>query len=324
MQTNVSKKIRGALERVTFDEHLYTTLGGIILVLILLILALFAFGNLVTSINRAVSGNIEEKREGGGINFKAIDAIALKLNIEIPARNIPSRTSLALNKPPLIFTFSTVRPQVLPKDVAPIFLNVFDPDDDQLQAKWEATAGQILPISPLGPARWIAPEEIGDYEVRVSVTDGVEGRTPVKASISLKVLPRIPAYVAPEELPQYTTKLVGLVKEEESPDIYFVKVEGEKSYKRLLVKTQVVNFYPHLSVDLIRTVPKGTLDTFIFTSWIRGKDKFRVYEINANGTKRWLNMPWETFLGRGGSDEAIFTVNDDEVNFYPSGPDILP
>lgn len=318
-------KLKEKRREMSFDVFFFVSGGAIILALVLLGGGVFAFTKLVTSVNNAVSkGEEPPEKVVGGVDFSAIDVIALKLGIELPARDIPSAKFIITNKPPLIFNFTTVRPQVLPGDTSPIFLTAIDPDGDILETTWTSSGGIISALGPLGPANWIAPKQAGEYAVRVAVTDNKPGHQPVNASLTIRVLPSIPQNVPPEDLPAYTTRLVGLVKEEGSDELFLIKSEGPQLFKRLLVNPVVVNYYPDLDLNLVQTVPKGTLDAYTLSTWVRGRERFRVYEVNRDGTKQWFNMPWETFLGRGGSDEAVFTVNDNEIEFYPSGPDILP
>jgi len=316
------KQLQSKIQELSFGPLFMAGAVGFIIILVIVSLGGVTFKSLLTHINRAVADNPPPVPATGGVDFKALDVVALKLGIEIPARNIPTAKFLVNNSPPRIFNFSTIRPQISVGEIAPIFLNVVDPDGDALTAEWTSLKGEITTLGPLGPARWVAPNQVGDYVLSVSVTDNKRGHKPVLASIKITVIPSIPRNVTPEELSSYTTRLVGLVKEEGSKEIYIIKNEGTDLYKRLLVSQDVVAYYPDLDLNSIQTVPQGTLTEYLTTSWIRGRDKFRVYQVNPSGTKQWLNMPFDEFLGSGGSDKAIFTVDDAEVNFYPSGPDI--
>lgn len=280
------------------------------------------------SILRSLDATFEEKRVKPvlpvRVNFAAIDTIALKLGIEIPVRNIPSRTGLVLNQPPIIFNFTSIRSQILPGETITIFLNAYDPDGDTLDVRWNATGGSLNPLGPYGPARWKAPDKTGDYTITVALTDNHTGRTPVSTALGLKVIPRPAGEIPPQEIPQIATRLVGLVKEEGSPELYLVKLDRGKLFKRVVVDNKVIDFYGHINLNTVQIVPAGGLEEYILTNWIRGKDKTKVYQVNLDGAKQWYNMSFEEFETRGGSDEAIFTVNDAEVDSYPDGPDILP
>lgn len=256
------------------------------------------------------------------VNFGAIDTVALKLGIEIPARNIPSSDSLAINSAPVIFNFTSIRSQVLPGETITIFLNAYDPDGDEVDIRWNASAGTLTPLARYGPARWKAPQKTGDYTITVALTDNQFGRTPVATSLSLKVIPKPAGEISPQEIPQIATRLVGLVKEEGRGELYLIKSDGGKLFKRVVVDPRVIDFYSHVNLNTVQIVPQGTLDEYILTNWVRGRDKTKVYRVNLDGTKQWLRMTFEQFEARGGSDIAVFTVNDAEVSSYPDGRDI--
>jgi len=322
------KKFLGIIKKV-FKNFSFTPLvliGIVSFIIVGMVLTggIIAFKNLITDINRAVEGEplSDVPPETIMVDFNAIDNIALKLDIEIPAHDIPTDKYRFTNSPPLIFNFSTTRKQVSPQDNTPVYLNVFDPDRDELEAEWTTTGGKISLLTPLGPARWTAPKTPGDYTIQVKVSDNKRGSNPVSASLTIRVLPGIPK-VIPEDDHTIYTRLVGLVKEEGSEDIYLVKEEGETYYKRIVVSTDVISFYPDLDINLIQSVPRGVLNDYITTDWIRGKERFKVYKVNPDKSKQWLNMEWETFLSLGGLEEAVFRVSEEEIIFYPSGPDIL-
>jgi len=301
--------------------HPYFALG--VVALSFLITAVLIFWTILQSINQT----FEEKQITPvlpiRINFNAIDQIALRLKIEIPARNIPSRT-YAKNTPPLIFNFTSIRSQVLPEEEVTIFLNAYDPEGDVLDVKWNASGGVLNPLGPYGPARWKAPKETGTYTLGVSLNDNQPERQPVSASIAITVIPRPEGDVAIADVPQIATRLVGLIKEEGASQFYFVKSEGPKGFRRLVVDNKIVDFYGHLSLNTVQIVSSDTLKDYTLVPWIRGKDKTKVYQVNSDKTKQWFNMLFEDFKTKGGSDEAVFTVNETELNFYSDGPEILP
>ena len=122
-----------------------------------------------------------------------------------------------------------------------------------------------------------------------------------------------------------------LAREEGTFKVYVIKIVGDKKIKRHIVSGRIFNAYGHLNWDKIQEVPKGTLDDYSLSAWVRvctgpngtaaATDK--VYEINADMTKHWLNMTADQFYARGGSDEAIYNVNDGELGLYTQGPDVL-
>jgi hypothetical protein len=49
----------------------------------------------------------------------------------------------------------------------------------------------------------------------------------------------------------------------------------------------------------------------------------KVYEINGDGTKHWLNMTAEQFTKSGRRWDMVYVVNSAEVKLYKSGADVM-
>ncbi len=111
--------------------------------------------------------------------------------------------------------------------------------------------------------------------------------------------------------------------------VYVVKVSENKKFIRH-IKPSFFRYYRHATWSQIIQV--NTLDKFIVSSLVRVNTGAsgqplptdRVYEINADGSKHWLNMDSAQFHARGGTAEAIYTVNRRELGSYFTGADVLP
>jgi hypothetical protein len=111
--------------------------------------------------------------------------------------------------------------------------------------------------------------------------------------------------------------------------VYVVKVSGDKRFIRH-IKSSFFKYYKHVTWDDIIQI--NTLDGFIVSSLVRVNTGAngqplptdRVYEINADGSKHWLNMTAAQFKARGGSEEAIYVINKGELGSYSTGADVLP
>ena len=111
--------------------------------------------------------------------------------------------------------------------------------------------------------------------------------------------------------------------------VYVIKIIGDKKIKRHIVSPKVFNSYGHLSWSAIKSV--SSLDDYSLSAWVRvcagangtpaAADK--VYEINGDSTMHHLNMTAAQFYARGGSDEAIYNVNDGELGLYSLGVDVM-
>ena len=111
--------------------------------------------------------------------------------------------------------------------------------------------------------------------------------------------------------------------------VYIVKVVGDTKYIRHIVSLEIFDYYGHLEWENLK--PVDSLDSYSLSGWARvntGPDgtpgpNDKVYEINGDQSKHWINMTAEDFLAHGGSDPAIYTVNQGELDLYTTGPDVM-
>ena len=112
-------------------------------------------------------------------------------------------------------------------------------------------------------------------------------------------------------------------------EVYIIKIVGANKYKRHIVSPEVFNSYGHLNWSAIKSV--SDLNAYSLSAWVRSNTgpnetpaaTDKVYEVNADSTMHWLNMTAAQFYARGGSDEAIYNVNDGELGLYTLGVDVL-
>jgi len=111
--------------------------------------------------------------------------------------------------------------------------------------------------------------------------------------------------------------------------VYIVKVVGSAKYIRHIVSIEIFNHYSHLKWENLKQV--SSLGEYSLSGWARyntganntAAPTDKVYEINGDQTKHWINMTAEQFLSHGGSEPAIYTVNQGELNLYAAGPDVM-
>ena len=111
--------------------------------------------------------------------------------------------------------------------------------------------------------------------------------------------------------------------------VYIVKVVGDTKYIRHIVSLDIFNYYTHLKWENLKQV--DSLNNYSLSGWVRvntgpngtAGPTDKVYEINGDQSKHWINMTAEDFLTHGGSDPAIYTVNQGELNLYTTGPDVM-
>lgn len=108
--------------------------------------------------------------------------------------------------------------------------------------------------------------------------------------------------------------------------VYIVKEINGKKHIRHIVSLQIFNHYKHLKWENL--VQVDSLDEFSLSGWARvntgangtAGPNDKVYEINGDQTRHWIDMTAEEFIAHGGSEEAIYSVNQGELNLYKEGP----
>jgi len=111
--------------------------------------------------------------------------------------------------------------------------------------------------------------------------------------------------------------------------VYIVKVVGDTKYIRHIVSLEIFDYYTHLKWENLKQV--DSLTNYSLSGWARvntGPDGTpgptdKVYEINGDQSKHWINMTAEDFLAHGGSDAAIYSVNQGEMDLYTTGSDVM-
>ena len=107
--------------------------------------------------------------------------------------------------------------------------------------------------------------------------------------------------------------------------VYIVKITNGKKYIRHIVSLDIFNHYPHLKWENVKQV--DSLSEYSISGWVRvntgangaagAGDK--VWEINGDQTRHWIDMTAEEFLMHGGSEDAIYPINQGEVDLYEEG-----
>ena len=111
--------------------------------------------------------------------------------------------------------------------------------------------------------------------------------------------------------------------------VYIVKIVGDTKYIRHIVSLEIFNYYGHLRWENLKQVE--SLSDYSLSGWVRhntGPNRTagptdKVYEINGDQTKHWINMTAEDFLSHGGSEPAIYSVNQGELDLYATGADVM-
>ena len=113
------------------------------------------------------------------------------------------------------------------------------------------------------------------------------------------------------------------------PDGSLLRARGDyrvyiinKNYKRWIQSAEIFNAYAHLNWEDIIEVDKSIIDGYTEAWLIRAFGDKKVYEVNADGTKHWLNMTAEYFSSSGRLWEMVYITNNFERDFYKTGDDV--
>ena len=101
--------------------------------------------------------------------------------------------------------------------------------------------------------------------------------------------------------------------------VYIIK----GNYKRWIQTAEIYNYYGHLTWDDIIDVDPSILAEYQEAWLIRADGDKKVYELNADATKHWLDMTAEEFTLTGRKWDMVYIVNDWERDFYTTGANVM-
>lgn len=90
-------------------------------------------------------------------------------------------------------------------------------------------------------------------------------------------------------------------------------------YRRWIQGAEIFNFYSHMSFDGVKVVSPEILALYKDSWLVRADGDTKVYEINGDGTRHWLDMPAEEFSISGRRWDMVYVVNRAELNWYVEG-----
>lgn len=158
-----------------------------------------------------------------------------------------------------------------------------------------------------GPAQTPSPKELGPQAVPEFTV------TPEAPGTETSAIPYNP------QIPSYQKHANGTLLRAEGDTKVWIIMNG---FKRYVVGPQIFGFYNHLKSAPIIDVPKEELDQYGLAAWVRYVNDPKVYEVNDDATKHWLDMSAEDFYSTGRRWEAVFVINKPEVDFYKTGVNV--
>ena len=126
----------------------------------------------------------------GGMRKKSLVIVSAAIVVAAALVAILFNTVLANHQPAMI-SLTAEQEEVLPLGSSQIVCNASDPDEDELSYEWSAGGGSITGTGAV--VNWVAPGEVGIYEITVAVADGRGGEG--TGSIALGVVASIPPTV---------------------------------------------------------------------------------------------------------------------------------
>ncbi|MBI1888635.1 MAG: hypothetical protein HYS15_01745, partial [Candidatus Spechtbacteria bacterium] len=95
-----------------------------------------------------------------------------------------------------------------------------------------------------------------------------------------------------------------------------------QAYKRRIQNSKIFEFYPHLSFDAVKVVEPSTLALYKDSYLVRKDGDSKVYEVNGDGTRHWLDMTPEKFSATGRVWDMVYLINGAELSWYKEGASV--
>ncbi len=148
-----------------------------------------------------------------------------------------------------------------------------------------------------------------------SATSAPETSLPASSpAVSPAPKPANPSQTTNPNLPDGT-----LIRAQGDTKVYIIK----GNYRRWLQTPAILLSYPHLGWQSVMEVMPEQLNFYQEAWLVRADGDTRVYEINGDGTKHWLNMTAEQFSVSGRQWAMVYLINRAERDLYRTGVDVL-
>ena len=102
--------------------------------------------------------------------------------------------------------------------------------------------------------------------------------------------------------------------------VYIVK----GGYARWIQNPKIFSIYKHFKPSDVKVVSPADLSTkYTEASLVRAKNDPKVYEVNGDGTKHWLNMTPAQFSTSGRKWDMVYVVDPAETKLYTTGATVM-
>lgn len=109
-----------------------------------------------------------------------------------------------------------------------------------------------------------------------------------------------------------------LIKKARESETYVI----EGKYKRYL-RPEIIALYGHLDAAKAIEVNDATFHSYATANYVRHVNEEQIYAVWPDGTKHWLNITPQQWDASGRDWNAIFIINDLELNSYKIGENII-
>ncbi|MBI2063908.1 MAG: hypothetical protein HYT65_02855 [Candidatus Yanofskybacteria bacterium] len=113
------------------------------------------------------------------------------------------------------------------------------------------------------------------------------------------------------------------------PDGSLVRARGDfkvyiikGKWRRHITDSKIFNFYSGLGFDRVTEVDASVLEQYQVSELVRYAGDQKVYAVNENSMRQWLNMAPQQFSASGRAWDSIFEINLRELQFYKVGSNI--
>ncbi len=147
---------------------------------------------------------------------------------------------------------------------------------------------------------------------------------PSASPVPLTETPQTPRPVAPASGSTAGLGVVGikegeLIRPANDFRVYIVK----GGFARWIQNPKIFSIYKHFKPSDVKVIAAIDLTKYTEASLIRAAGDPKVYEVNGDGTRHWINMTAEAFTKSGRNWNMVYVVNPAEVKLYQTGADVM-
>lgn len=117
----------------------------------------------------------------------------------------------------------------------------------------------------------------------------------------------------------------AIIKTADNPDVYIVKYNNGKQFRRLILNPQVFESYGHLKWENIITITAAEMNSCKISNLVKVENDPKVLALAPNGdagSKSWLNVAAIDFIAVGGDWDSVYQINAVDASNYNIATDL--